>query len=50
MTAEIRGLALQRLLSYVHPRWLNEIEMIIDASENSVDIHIFKDATLFFQE
>ena len=48
LTAEIRGLALQRLLSYAHPRWLNEIEMIIDASENSVDIHIFKDGFIVF--
>ena len=48
LTAEIRGLALQRLLSYAHPRWLNEIEMIIDASENSVDIHIFKDGCIVF--
>lgn len=48
LTAEIRGLALQRLLSYAHPRWLNEIEMIIDASENSVDIHIFKDGYIVF--
>ena len=48
LTAEIRGLALQRLLSYAHPRWLNEIEMIIDASENSVDIHIFKDGLIVF--
>lgn len=48
LTAEIRGLALQRLLSYAHPRWLNEIEMIIDASENAVDIHIFKDGLIVF--
>ena len=48
LTAEIRGLALQRLLSYAHPRWLNEIEMIIDALENSVDIHIFKDGLIVF--
>ena len=42
LTAEIRGLALQRLLLYAHPRWLSETEMIIDVSENSLDIHIFK--------
>ena len=48
LTAEIRGLALQRLLSYAHPRWLSGTEMIIDASENSVDIHIFKDELIVF--
>ncbi len=48
LTAEIRGLALQRLLSYTHPRWLNDIEMILDASKNSVDIHIFKDGYIVF--
>ncbi|WP_313801067.1 hypothetical protein [Cytobacillus sp.] len=48
LSAEIRGLALQRLLFYVHPRWLKETEMIIDASETSVDIHIFKDNIIVF--
>ena len=48
LTAEIRGLALQRLLSYAHPRWLSETEMIIDVSKNSLDIHIFKDGMIVF--
>ncbi len=48
LSAEIRALALQRLLTYVHPRWLHETEMIIDASEKSVDIHIFKENLIGF--
>ncbi|WP_077214134.1 type IV pilus biogenesis protein PilM [Bacillus dakarensis] len=48
LTAEIRALALQRLLSYVHPHWLKETDMIIDVSEDSVDIHIFKDGIVVF--
>jgi type IV pilus assembly protein PilM len=48
LSAEIRGLALQRLLSYLHPYWLRETEMIIDASEHSVDIHIFKENLIVF--
>jgi type IV pilus assembly protein PilM len=48
LSAEIRGLALQRLLMYVHPHWLRETEMIIDASEHSVDIHIFKENVIVF--
>ena len=48
LTAEIRAIALQRLLLYVHPRWLKETEMIIDASRNSIDIHIFKEDRIIF--
>lgn len=48
LSAEIRALALQRLLTYVHPHWLRETEMIIDASEKSVDIHIFKENLIGF--
>jgi type IV pilus assembly protein PilM len=48
MSAEIRGLALQRLFLYVHPRWLAETEMIVDVSKESVDIHIFKDGVIVF--
>ena len=48
LTAEIRALALQRLLLYVHPRWLKETEMIIDVSKNSIDIHIFKEDKIIF--
>ena len=46
--AEIRALALQRLLLYVHPHWLKETEMIIDVSKNSIDIHIFKEDQIIF--
>lgn len=48
MTAEIRALALQRLLLYTHPNWLKKNEMIIDASENGMDIHIFKEDQIVF--
>lgn len=48
LTAEICGLALQRLLIYVHPNWLKETEMILDVSEHSIDIHIFKENWLVF--
>ena len=48
LSAEIRALALQRLLLYVHPNWLKETEIIIDASEKSIDIHIFKEDVIVF--
>lgn len=48
LTAEIRALALQRLLLYAQPLWLKETEMIVDVSETSVDIHIFKDSRIVF--
>ena len=48
LAAEIRALALQRLLLYVHPHWLKETEMIIDVSKNSIDIHIFKEDQIIF--
>ncbi|NEX78358.1 hypothetical protein G4Z05_05545 [Bacillus thermocopriae] len=48
VTAEIRALALQRLLLYTHPKWLKKTEMIIDASENGMDIHIFKEDQIVF--
>lgn len=47
-TAEIRGLALQRLLSYAHPSWLTGTEIVIDVSEESIDLHIFKDELIIF--
>lgn len=48
MTAEIRALALKRLLLYTHPNWLKKTEMIIDASEKGMDIHIFKEDHIVF--
>lgn len=48
ITAEIRALALQRLLLHVHPDWLKETEMVIDVSEKSIDIHIFKQGRIEF--
>ncbi|WP_216828811.1 type IV pilus biogenesis protein PilM [Alkalihalobacterium elongatum] len=48
LTAELRALALQRLLLYAHPSWLQETEMIVDVSNDAVDIHIFKDELIVF--
>ena len=48
LSAEIRGLALQRLLSYAQPLWLSDTEMIVDVSKNSLDIHIFEDGVIVF--
>lgn len=48
LTAELRALALQRLLLHTHPNWLKGTEVIIDASGGSVDIHIFKDELIVF--
>ncbi|MCL7748098.1 type IV pilus biogenesis protein PilM [Halalkalibacter alkaliphilus] len=48
LTAEIRGLALQRLLLNVHPRWLRGTEMVIDVGEENVDIHIFHNELIVF--
>ncbi|GAE34948.1 type IV pilus biogenesis protein PilM [Halalkalibacter akibai] len=47
-TAEIRGLSLQRLLMYLHPSWLKGTEMIMDVTEETVDIHIFKNDLIVF--
>ncbi|OLO40530.1 hypothetical protein BTR23_05940 [Alkalihalophilus pseudofirmus] len=48
LTAELRALALQRLLMYTHPNWLKGTEMILDVSNDSVDIHIFKEELIVF--
>lgn len=48
LTAEIRGLSLQRLLMYLHPSWLKGTEMILDVTEETVDIHIFKNEMIVF--
>jgi len=47
-TAEVRGLSLQRLLMYLHPSWLKGTEMILDVTEETVDIHIFKNEMIVF--
>ncbi|GLB58378.1 type IV pilus biogenesis protein PilM [Cytobacillus sp. NCCP-133] len=48
LSAEVRALALQRLLLYVHPMWLKETEMILDVAEDSIEIHIFKENKIIF--
>ncbi|WP_209121983.1 type IV pilus biogenesis protein PilM [Alkalihalobacillus sp. BA299] len=48
LTAELRAIALQRLLLYTHPNWLKGTEMIVDVSKESVDIHIFKNELIVF--
>lgn len=48
LTAEVRGLSLQRLLMYLHPSWLKGTEMILDVTEETVDIHIFKNEMILF--
>ncbi|ARK31602.1 type IV pilus biogenesis protein PilM [Halalkalibacter krulwichiae] len=48
LTAELRGLSLQRLLMYLHPSWLKDTAMILDVSEETVDIHIFKHDLIVF--
>ncbi|MFN7251637.1 MAG: type IV pilus biogenesis protein PilM [Anaerobacillus sp.] len=47
-SAEIRGLALQRLVNYANPSWLTGTELIVDVSEESIDLHIFKDELIIF--
>lgn len=48
LSAEIRGMALQRLISYTNPDWLTKTEMVVDLSHESVDIHIFANKTIVF--
>lgn len=48
VSAEIRGTALQRLISHTNPDWLHETEMVVDLSQESIDIHIFTNETIAF--
>ncbi|MCM3603018.1 pilus assembly protein PilM [Robertmurraya korlensis] len=48
LSAEIRGTALQRLISHTNPDWLRETEMVVDLSKESIDIHIFANETIAF--
>ncbi len=48
LSAEIRGTALQRLISHTNPEWLHETEMVVDLSKESIDIHIFANETIAF--
>ncbi|MBM7662318.1 type IV pilus assembly protein PilM [Bacillus mesophilus] len=48
VTAEIRGLALQRLINYTNQSWLNGTEMVVDLSDESMDIHIFSNGVIAF--
>ncbi|MGG7619361.1 type IV pilus biogenesis protein PilM [Bacillus coreaensis] len=48
LSAEIRGTALQRLVSHTNPEWLQGTEMIVDLSRDSIDIHIFDNGTIAF--
>lgn len=48
LSAEIRGTALQRLISHTNPDCLTETEMVVDLSRESLDIHIFSNETIAF--
>ncbi|MFC0473849.1 type IV pilus biogenesis protein PilM [Robertmurraya beringensis] len=48
LSAEIRGTALQRLISHTNPEWLHDTEMVVDLSKESIDIHIFANETIAF--
>ncbi|WP_100405003.1 pilus assembly protein PilM [Bacillus solitudinis] len=48
LSAEVRALALKRLINFVHSKWLTETEMIVEVSEESIDLHIFKDELIAF--
>ncbi|MDT8859513.1 pilus assembly protein PilM [Alkalihalobacillus sp. MEB130] len=48
LTAEMRGLALQRLVYQTHPNWVAETHMIVDVSNDSIEIHIFNDEIIIF--
>ncbi len=47
-TAEIKALSLQRLVSYLHPQWLQETEVMIDLGDETTDIHIYQDGVVQF--
>lgn len=48
LSAEIRATALQRLIGFLHPGWLEETEVLLDISHDSVDLHFFHHRTLAF--
>lgn len=48
LSAEIRATALQRLISFLHPNWLEETEAVLDISQDSADLHFFHQGTLAF--
>jgi type IV pilus assembly protein PilM len=48
LSAEIRATALQRLISILHPEWLEETEALLDISRDSADLHFFHQGTLAF--
>jgi type IV pilus assembly protein PilM len=48
LSAEIRATALQRLINFLHPQWLEETEALLDISQDSADLHFFHQGTLAF--
>ncbi|WP_133058631.1 type IV pilus biogenesis protein PilM [Halalkalibacter urbisdiaboli] len=48
LSAEIRALALKRLINFVHSSWLTQTEMVVEVSKESIDLHIFKDELILF--
>lgn len=48
VSAEIRALSLQRVIHFMQPDWLQDVEIVVDIAEHSSDIHIFRDGHLSF--
>lgn len=48
LSAEIRATALQRLIHFLQPDWLKELEMILDINEDTVELHIYHQRTIAF--
>src|SRR5690606_2995067 len=48
LSAEIKGLSLMRLIRYLSPDWLKELEIVLDVGEQSVDLHIYFHGIIVF--
>jgi len=48
VSAEVKGLALRRLIHHLTPGWLREFEMVLDMGDGSFDLHIYRDGMLVF--
>jgi type IV pilus assembly protein PilM len=48
ISAEMKGLALLRLIHYLSPEWLRAFEMVLDMGDGAFDLHIYRDGLLVF--
>jgi len=48
ISAEVKRLALRRLMHHLSPDWLREFEIVLDMGERSFDLHIYREGMLVF--